>query len=102
MLDDLRPETRALIAETEARVATHPDSDVFDVPDDGDYDHRCTDQELLHSQICTRLTDQEAADWFTTVRPPGTSHNRWVLADDIAPVTCEQFPATHRHVIVYC
>lgn len=44
----------------------------------------------------------EAADWLTEVRPPGTSYNRWVLDEEIAPVVCEQFPDTHRHFIVNC
>ncbi len=96
------PKTRDLIKRTEALVAQYPDSEVYEVPEDGNYDFRCTNQGLLGAQVCSRKSGQEAAEWLTTVRPPGTSYNKWVLSDDVAPVTCSQFPATHQHFIVEC
>ena len=99
-LSALSQTARDLIAATEALVAQYPDSVVYEVPENGDYDHRCTNQGLLGAQLCTRLTAAEAVAWFNTVRPPGTSR-QWVL-DDGEPVQCDHFPLDHVHVLVEC
>jgi hypothetical protein len=100
--DNLSPEGKAHLARYEALTASYPDSEVTQIPDDGDYDHRLIQQALLSAQVCTRKTAVEAAAWLSTVRPPGTSYNRWEFDPEQGEVTCEQFPDTHRHVIVNC
>lgn len=101
-LNDLSPTAREAIERAEAQIAAYPESEVTDIPKDGDYDHRLTVAGLLDAQVCTRLTATEAAEWLTMVRPPGTSYNQWEPDLSIAEVPCEQFPTTHRHVIVNC
>lgn len=91
----------ALTAAVGAQNAAYPDSEVTQVPEDGDYDHRLIDQALLQSQICTRLTADEAVAWLNRVRMSGTTHG-WTVSEDVTPVTCSQFPATHRHIIADC
>jgi hypothetical protein len=101
-LSDLSPTARDALARAEETIAAYPAAVVTDIPDDGSYDCRLTDQHVITAQVCTRLTDEEAAQWLTTVRPPGTETNRWYPSEHTAPVACEQFPDTHRHVIVEC
>lgn len=102
---NLSPTATAMLAEAQAQLDAYPASEVTEIPEDGNYDFRLTEQGLLHSQVCTRKTPEEAVEWLTRVRPAlGTRTGRWVLGgeDDPPPVTCEQFPATHTHVLVYC
>lgn len=101
-LSNLLPSTRELIAKTEGLVQQYPASEVTLIPADGDYDHRLADQGLIAAQICTRKTAAEAAEWLTTVRPPGTTYGRWEPDVDIDEVACADRPETHRHVIVVC
>lgn len=101
-MSDLSPTAAAALIRAQALVAIYPDAVVSEIPADGNYDHRLVQQHLLNAQVCTRLTPAEAAEWLSTVRPPGTSYNRWVFDPDGGEVTCEQFPVTHRHILVNC
>lgn len=101
-MTDLSPTAAAALARHEATVAAYPESVVTEIPADGDYDHRLVQESMLGAQVCTRLTPQEAAAWLSMVRPPGTSHNRWEFDPDGGEVTCQQFPDTHRHILVNC
>lgn len=101
-MPDLSPTAQAAVARVEATLAAYPASEVTVIRDDGDYDHRLVGESLLGAQICTRGTVEAAAEWLSTVRPPGTSYNRWVFDPDGGEVVCEQFPDTHRHILVNC
>lgn len=100
----LSDSTKKLIQQQEELVKRHPDREVYEVPEDGDYDHRAVKESLLQAIVCTRLTVEEAAEWLTTVRPPGTSNNRWYPAKDHPEpdVPCQIRPDTHHHVVVEC
>jgi hypothetical protein len=101
-MPDLSLNAAEILAKYEATIATYPESEVSVIPDDGDYDHRLVGQSLLNAQVCTRLGPQDAAAWLSTVRPPGTSHGLWEFDPDGGETICEQFPETHRHVLVNC
>ena len=101
-MSDLSPTAAAMLVRAEQQLAAYPADQVTTIPDDGDYDHRLIEENVLGARVCTRLTAQEAADWLTKVRAPGTSANQWFVSEDIAEVPCAQFPDTHRHVIVEC
>jgi len=93
-------EIHELIEMLRAKRDQYPDSVVYDIPEDGDYDHRVLYEYVAYARVCTRKSIEEAAEWLTEVRPPGDG--RWVPAKDIAWVRCDDHPDTHRHVIVEC
>lgn len=95
-------EIHELIEMLRAKRDQYPDSVVYDIPEDGDYDHRVLDEYVAYARVCTRKSIEEAAEWLTEVRPPGNRFTRWVPAKDIPWVRCDDHPDTHRHVIVEC
>lgn len=101
-MPDLSPTARAAVERTMRMLEKYPAAEVTEVPEDGNYDHRLVGDTLIGAVVCSRLTGEDAAAWLTEVRPPGTSFNRWILAEDTEPVVCEQFPGTHQHFTLDC
>jgi len=101
-MSDLSPATQKLIADVAEQLRRYPANEVTEVPDNGDYDHRLARESIITALVCTRKTAEEAAAWLTTVRPPGTSGNTWLVVKGEDEVPCKQFPGTHRHVVVEC
>lgn len=91
MTDNLRPETRALIAQVEAALLSQrtPEFTVIG-------------ERLLSTQVCTSLPDDEATARMNLM-PSGTTHG-WQLSTEPvnAPVACADTPTTHRHLIFDC
>lgn len=87
-LADLAPETRALVEQVEREMPTQSTPEFTRIREN-----------LFQVQVCTSLTDEEAAERVNRV-PSGTSFG-WVLATDrgLAPVPCDDNPQTHRHLI---
>lgn len=98
----LSESTRRLIYQQREVIKRHPESEIREIPADGDYDHRLVKESLVGAIVCTRKMAAEAATWLTEVRPPGVGDNTWTPDPDGDEVPCKDRPETHRHVVVLC
>lgn len=89
--DHLHPETRALIERVETAM-----------PGQKTPEFTRLKETMLHIQVCTSLSDEEATGRANELPPADTLS--WELSADpsLAPVPCADNPETHRHLIFEC
>lgn len=62
---------------------------------------------FVFASVCTSLTDQEATERLNAEHPTGIG-SRWFIAPeaflsgDPNGCPCDQWPATHRHILFAC
>lgn len=63
--------------------------------------HILTKNGVLHAQVCSIGTIEEALDWVRTTNPAGTSHN-WQISErpEAAPITCASHPERTHYLFV--